>query len=181
MSDELGVRWIHGSANCTTNPDPLFEVYVLDTSTYILRQIKCHNFEVPFLYLLFGRDRALLLDTGVDPGRRLHEIVRDVADRRTEEGGGRAVPLVVAHPHSHGDHVTGDDRFAADPDATILPPTLAGLTHAFGLSDWPNRTGRLDVGALPRRDPGARAPADAHRPLRPDRAAPADRRHPAGR
>jgi hypothetical protein len=46
------------------NADPSFQVHALDARTYILRQNKCHNFEAPFLYLLFGEHRALLLDPG---------------------------------------------------------------------------------------------------------------------
>src|SRR5688500_8688186 len=67
MDGELDVRWIHGSADCATNSDPPLQAHAFDRDTYILRQNKCLNYEGPFLYLLFGRERALLLDTGAAP------------------------------------------------------------------------------------------------------------------
>jgi hydroxyacylglutathione hydrolase len=63
MADLLGVQWIHGSPDCATNDDEPLQVHAFDDETYILRENKCVNFEGPFLYLLFGTEKALLLDT----------------------------------------------------------------------------------------------------------------------
>ena len=66
---------------------------------YILRQPACTNYEKPFLYLVFGRDRALLLDTGagkVDVVLPIDSLMRAHAART----GGVTIPLVVAHRHS---------------------------------------------------------------------------------
>lgn len=60
----LDVRWIHGAPDCALSADPPLQVYAYDKDTYILRQSKCTHFEAPFLYLLFGTEKALLIDTG---------------------------------------------------------------------------------------------------------------------
>ena len=45
-------RWIHGSPDCRSDPDPAFQVHRLAEGTYALRESKCYSFEAPFLYLL---------------------------------------------------------------------------------------------------------------------------------
>ncbi len=44
--------------------EPPIQVHAYDPHTYVLRQSKATNYEAPFLYLLFGNERAILLDTG---------------------------------------------------------------------------------------------------------------------
>lgn len=150
MSDELDVLWIHGSRDCAANADPPLQVHAFDGDTYILRQNKCHNFEAPFLYLMFGDERALLLDTGADPGPGrtlpLRDVVRDLIGRRAKKLCRREVALVVAHTHSHGDHLFGDDQFATDPNETVVAPTLLGVQTTFALTNWPSENGYLDLG-----------------------------------
>ena len=51
-----------GAANCAGRPD--FLVHAYNPDFYILRQSACSNFEKPLLFLIFGSERALLLDTG---------------------------------------------------------------------------------------------------------------------
>jgi hypothetical protein len=60
----LDVRWIHGSISAKHNVDPDIQVYWYDDDTVILRQNMAIDYEAPFMFLLFGRDRAVLLDTG---------------------------------------------------------------------------------------------------------------------
>jgi hypothetical protein len=45
------------------NPPP-WQVHAYNHNTYILRQSGLTDYEKPFCYLLFGDDRAYLLDTG---------------------------------------------------------------------------------------------------------------------
>src|SRR3954451_17660643 len=56
----LFAPWIDGTAAA----EPQTQVQRYDADTYVIRQSVKTNFEAPFLYLLFGKDRALLLDTG---------------------------------------------------------------------------------------------------------------------
>jgi hydroxyacylglutathione hydrolase len=60
----LDVAWIHGARAARQSADPKIQVHPYDEHTVILRQSKSVHFEAPFLFLLFGNDRALLLDTG---------------------------------------------------------------------------------------------------------------------
>jgi hypothetical protein len=76
MTGDLDVLWNHGRAG-----EPKIQVHAYDESTVILRQSKTVTYEAPFLFLLFGDDRALLLDTGAtgDPGSF---PLRETVDRR---------------------------------------------------------------------------------------------------
>jgi hydroxyacylglutathione hydrolase len=146
---DLDVRWIHGSPSARHNRDPEIQVHHYDRHTVILRQNKAVNYEAPFLYLLFGNDRALLVDTGATPEPELFPL-RATVDRLLA-GWLAAHPrdryeLLVAHSHSHGDHVAGDGQLAARPDTTVVGADLAAVTGFLGLPDWPEGTARVDLG-----------------------------------
>jgi hydroxyacylglutathione hydrolase len=142
----LDVRWIHGSAQ-----EPPIQVHRYDPHTVILRQSKLISFEAPFLFLLFGNDRALLLDTGAtkDPGRF---PLRATVDRLIDEWlaehhpGKTDYDLVIAHTHGHGDHVAGDEQFAGRPHTTIVNRELDAVQAHFGFTDWPEQTVTFDLG-----------------------------------
>src|SRR5438270_11659704 len=68
--DGMGLRpgvvpagWKSGGPNCLAVPD--WQVQEYNEDFYILRESGCINPEKPFLYLIFGEDKALLEDTGV--------------------------------------------------------------------------------------------------------------------
>ena len=52
--------WYAGGATCAGRP--AFRVHEYAEGFFILRQPACTNFEKPFLYLIIGSARALLLD-----------------------------------------------------------------------------------------------------------------------
>ncbi|MBO6563186.1 MAG: hypothetical protein JJ956_00460 [Pseudomonadales bacterium] len=56
--------WIHGSISAKHNQDVRIQVHQYNAHTYILRQNPAVHWEAPFMYLLFGEERAVLLDTG---------------------------------------------------------------------------------------------------------------------
>ena len=134
-------RWIDG----TLAQEPVTQVQALDGDTFVIRQSVKTNFEAPFLYLLFGRDRALLVDTGAN-----HGVIRPTVDRlvgqwlaahhRTD------IPLVVAHSHSHGDHVAGDAVFRERPNTTVIGRKPADVAAFFGIRTWPGDLARFDLG-----------------------------------
>jgi hydroxyacylglutathione hydrolase len=141
----LGVRWIHGTPDCALVPDPPFQVHAFDKDTYILRQSKCLNFEAPFLYLLFGTERALLLDTGAGPFP-IRAVVQGIVDQLQAIHDRPSLELVVAHSHGHGDHTSGDDQFRGRPQTTVVPPDLAEVQRFFGFRRWPEETASFDLG-----------------------------------
>jgi hypothetical protein len=93
-------KWIDGTA-CGT--DPAIQTWNYAEGTFILRQSLCTTFEGPFMYLLVGATKALLVDTGTGGVDLRAEVLKLLA--------GKNVQLVVAHSHSHGDHVSGDNAF----------------------------------------------------------------------
>lgn len=134
-------RWIDG----TTDTEPATQVQALDADTFVIRQSVRTNFEAPFVYLLFGRDKALLIDTGADNGdiRRAVDLVTAqwlAANKR------KSIPLVVAHSHSHGDHIAGDAVFRDRPDTTVVGLKAADVASFFGIDPWPGATVTYDLG-----------------------------------
>ena len=147
----LDVHWIHGSPDCGLAADPPLQVHALDKDTYILRQSKCENFEAPFLYLLFGTERALLLDTGASgaggrPLPLLPFVEGIIAQWKALHHPPASFELVVAHSHGHEDHVAGDGQFADRPQTRVVETGVAAVSSFFGFADWPHGTGRFDLG-----------------------------------
>ncbi|NML93043.1 MBL fold metallo-hydrolase [Novosphingobium olei] len=134
-------RWIDGASG----DEPAVQVQALDGDTFVLRQSVRTNFEAPFLYLLFGRERALLVDTGAPDGHIRPTVDRLIADWAARHGG-RAPHLVVAHSHSHDDHTAGDAAFRARPDTTVVGLKPADVAAFFGVRSWPNDIVPFDLG-----------------------------------
>lgn len=136
--------WIDG----TTASEPAMQVQRIDADTFVIRQSVRTNFEAPFLYLLFGQDRALLIDTGAG-GLAVRPTIDALIAGWLAGHHRSAIPLIVAHSHSHGDHHQGDDEFADRPDTTLVGLNPADVAAAFGISDWPNTIARFDLGSRP--------------------------------
>ena len=114
--------WIHGAPPGVRGQDPPLQVHRFDEHTFVLRQSKAMTYEAPFVYLLFGNDRALLLDTGAvaDPRRMpLRAAVDGLVAEWLASHPRPDYSLVVAHTHGHGDHVGGDGQFAGRPATTV--------------------------------------------------------------
>lgn len=134
-------KWIDG----TLPEEPATQVQALDADTFVIRQSVKTNFEAPFLYLLFGRDRALLVDTGAEGGQIRPTVDRLISEWLAKHGRG-AIPLVVAHSHSHGDHVAGDAAFRDRPNTTVVGLKPADVAGFFGIATWPDEIVRFDLG-----------------------------------
>jgi hydroxyacylglutathione hydrolase len=115
-------HWPTGGPNCMEMQE--FYVHQYNPNFYILRQSGCTDYEKPFLYLIFGADKALLWDTG-SRNSRVREAVDRLMDRWLKANSKTAIPLLILHSHGHGDHVAGDPQFTARPDTTFLKPDLA--------------------------------------------------------
>jgi glyoxylase-like metal-dependent hydrolase (beta-lactamase superfamily II) len=133
--------WINGMAAS----EPQTQVQAIDADTFVIRQSVKTNFEAPFLYLVFGSDRALLLDTGAG-GLKIRPTVDRLIDDWRAKHGGRPVRLVVAHSHGHGDHHAGDDEFRARPDTDVVGLKPAEVAAFFHFADWPQGVARYDLG-----------------------------------
>ena len=127
-------RWIHGSRSRRHRTDPDHQVEQLAAGTVLVRQSKDRTYEAPFVLLLLGRERALLVDTGAIPGEGLRAVVDEQVDAWTRAEGLDGLDLVVAHSHSHGDHVAGDTAFADRPRTTVVAHDVASVQAFFGLT-----------------------------------------------
>jgi len=128
------------------------DVLWLDPDTVQLRQPKSSHWEAPFLFLLFGRDRAILFDTGATGDERVFPL-RGTVDhlietwlRKHPARVSRPYELVVAHTHAHGDHIAGDALLAARPGAVVVGTTPAEVIAFFGFPSWPDAVVPFDLG-----------------------------------
>ena len=140
---QLPGQWYAGGADCAGTPPLHVQAYNADL--YIMRQAACTSYEKPFLYLLFGHDKALLFDTGagrIDVAPTVDTLVRAWLARN----GRPALNLVVAHSHAHGDHVAGDSQFVGRPRTTVVGRDSASVRAFFGVRRWPNDFGTIDLG-----------------------------------
>ena len=144
-TDLAAVRWIHGAPDCDRSTDPPLQVVAADDDTFVIRQSKCVNFEAPFLYLLLGREVAVLHDTGATADSDLFPIRRTVEDLSA----GRSLRIVVTHSHGHGDHWAGDAQFTDLPPGSVAPIGEEGVAEFFGIEDWPTGNATLDLGDRP--------------------------------
>ncbi|MGF1426731.1 MBL fold metallo-hydrolase [Kitasatospora sp. LaBMicrA B282] len=147
----VGVRWIHGVPSAKQRAGaPRLQVHRHDEHTVIIRQSKTTDYEAPFVFLLFGNDRALLLDTGATADPELFPL-RSCVDGLVEEWLAahprERYGLVVAHTHGHGDHVAGDPQFADRADTTVVGRDEQAVRAFFGFgADWPRTSVRFDLG-----------------------------------
>ena len=134
-------HWIDGA----TANEPETQVQMIDADTFVIRQSVETNFEAPFLYLLFGKDRALLIDTGAGGLKIRPTIDRIIGEWRAKHRD-RPLRLVVAHSHGHGDHHAGDDEFRDRPDTDIVGLAPEDVASFFRIKNWPNDIARFDLG-----------------------------------
>jgi hydroxyacylglutathione hydrolase len=140
----LPEHWGAATRACIGRPD--FQLHRYNSDLYMLRQTACSHAEKPFLYLLFGRSEAILLDTGAEGGDVTTAVDKAVRHwLRTHDR--RSIPLVVTHLHSHHDHIAGDAQLAQLPDTTVIPhSSVSALQTVFGITTWPTDLGRYDLG-----------------------------------
>jgi glyoxylase-like metal-dependent hydrolase (beta-lactamase superfamily II) len=124
---------------------PPFRVHAYNNDFFILRQAACTNFEKPFLYLIFGRERALLLDTGAGDVDVAEPIDTLIAAWRKRTGRD-VLELVVAHSHAHADHVTGDNQFVGRPNTRVIGRDTGSVRWFFNVRRWPDDVGHFDLG-----------------------------------
>jgi hydroxyacylglutathione hydrolase len=130
-------EWVTGGPRCTEIAD--WQVHEYNSNFYILRESGCTHYEKPFLYLIFGRERALLVDTGAGSVDTAGFVQRLIAKHGP-------LPLVVAHSHGHGDHVAGDAGFQTMEGVTFVPASTEAEQRAFGIAKWPEDAGFIDLG-----------------------------------
>lgn len=128
-------KWIDGT-KCDT--DPTIQTWEHAKGLFILRQSLCTSFEGPFMYLIVGDTKAILVDTG-DGGIELRAKVKELL-------GTKDVELIVAHSHSHGDHVKGDTEFKGKAKTTVLGYPAKAVYDFFEIDGTALTPGSVDLG-----------------------------------
>lgn len=137
--------WIHGSENCKTNQEPVFDVYKHDDHSFIIRQNKCLTFEAPFSYVLVGEQQILVLDTGAlsdNPEFSLYTVLENIIGKNQLT----IKKLLVVHSHSHSDHYKGDDYFNGRKNVEVIKTSASDVRSFFGFIDWPQGQKTIDLG-----------------------------------
>jgi glyoxylase-like metal-dependent hydrolase (beta-lactamase superfamily II) len=113
-----------------------FEVYRVAPDTYAIYEP--HQWEETIGYLILGRTRAALLDTGMGIGD-LPAVVHQLTP----------LPIVVLNSHTHNDHVGGNWQFDTAPNEVDSLDTPYTRAHAAGTPAYAkNVKGEIAPGAL---------------------------------
>jgi glyoxylase-like metal-dependent hydrolase (beta-lactamase superfamily II) len=145
----LPTSWRNGSSNCLEKSarEVDIEIFSVNNETFILRENKCINYEAPFMYLLFGNNQVLLIDTGATVSsisfpiqQHVETIIFRWCMKMNKQR--KDIQLIVAHSHHHRDHTAGDQQFRNKPLTKIIGTHLNDVIRFFRLNNWPNTIGR---------------------------------------
>jgi hydroxyacylglutathione hydrolase len=137
--------WNPGSPDCARNPQPQLEVHAYDSRTFVIRENLCSTFEAPFLYLLIGYTRAMLIDTGDVADPKAMPLADTVMHMLPGEGPAK-LPLLVVHTHRHLDHRAADTQFAQLPNVVIVGFDVESVRRYYKFADWPNGASTIELG-----------------------------------
>src|ERR1051326_475372 len=143
-------------------PDPWFEVYRIRPGVFAIYEP--HQSEEVISYLIVGKNRALLFDTGMGISN-----IRRIVESLTR------LPVSVVNSHTHNDHVGDNWRFTdiygmdtpftresakgsrGDAQAELAPCEICGelpagfdaksyATRPFNITHWLRRGEKIDLG-----------------------------------
>lgn len=123
-------KWIHGSEDCKENMDGPIDIFSYDDSSFILRQNKCLSYEAPFIYVLFGTEKVLVLDTGATEKADefpIYKRILSLINNHQNRIKSKKLDVVVLHTHSHSDHSAGDLQFEGKPHVSLIKPNAKSL------------------------------------------------------
>jgi len=141
----MDMRWDAGAQDCAASKAPPIEVHAYNANTYVLREDLCATWEAPFMYLIVGNDKALLIDTGDVADPKLMPLASTVMGLLPADARGK-LPLIVVHSHTHLDHRAGDPQFQGQPGVTLVPAQLDSVKGYFGFKAWPDGVSQVDLG-----------------------------------
>ena len=121
----LRFTWIHGSVSAKANTDVRIQVHRYNVHTYILRQNPAIHWEAPFMYLLMGNERAVLLDTGATEEEEFFPLRKTVDKvlRRWSSAQNVEMPELLVMPlGSDQSQTAAIAQFANRPYTTVIAP-----------------------------------------------------------
>ncbi|THV43364.1 MBL fold metallo-hydrolase [Glycomyces buryatensis] len=146
---DLDVDWHAGWPSPKHDPEPEIQSHFANEHTVIMRQNKSVNYEAPFMFLLFGNDAAMLIDTGATPEAEyfpLRQVVDEHLDAWLADHPRDDYRLLVVHTHGHGDHKAADAQFAGREHTTVVGAGLDDVKAHYGFDDWPATPREIDLG-----------------------------------
>ena len=146
FDDLARVKWIHGAPDCSESAESPLQIHRTGGDIFVIRQGKCSNFEAPFIYLILGSERSLLIGTGAHSERGSPIPLRQMVDAILEEQRVKDFPITVAHSHSHGDHAANDRPFVDRPNTEVVNLGMESVRNFFGLTEWPEGSAVLELG-----------------------------------
>jgi glyoxylase-like metal-dependent hydrolase (beta-lactamase superfamily II) len=141
----MDVHWNEGSPDCAKNPQPPLQVHQYNARMFILRENPCTTFEAPFMYLLVGSTKALLIDTGDIADPSVVPLAETVMGLLPADGAAK-LSLLVVHTHRHLDHRAGDPQFARFSNAQVVGFDIDSVRSFYKFTDWPNGLAQVDLG-----------------------------------
>ena len=143
----LRFTWIHGSLSAKANTDVRIQVHRYNEHTYILRQNPAVHWEAPFMYLLMGDKRAVLLDAGATAEADyfpLRNVVDQVLTRWQQANKLEDLELIVMPMGAAASQTAGQEQFSDRINTQIIAADDAARKAVLG-TNWP-ATGTLDLG-----------------------------------
>lgn len=125
---------------------PDWQIHEYNADLYILRESGCTHYEKPFLYVVFGNDKVTLIDTGAGKVDSLPDVYEGIVQKWLARKGKTSIARMVIHTHGHGDHIAGDPLFRNRPGIEFVPFDIPSVQKAFGIAQWPESVGSLDLG-----------------------------------
>jgi hydroxyacylglutathione hydrolase len=113
--------------------------------TFILRENLCATFEAPFMYLLIGSTKALLIDTGDVSDPKQMPLAETVMHLLPVTGPSK-LQLLVVHTHRHLDQRAGDGQFANLPNVQVVGWDLDSVRRYYNFTNWPNGLAQINLG-----------------------------------
>src|SRR5215467_4373912 len=141
----MDLHWDQGAADCSKVSLPPLQVHPYNQQTYILRQNLCSTFEAPFLYLLIGSTKVLLIDTGDVADSQKMPLAKTVLELLPSSGSEK-LPLLVVHSHRHLDHRAGDGQFQNLPNVQVVGYEVEKVKEFYKFTQWPNGLAQIDLG-----------------------------------
>jgi hypothetical protein len=141
--------WIHGSRSAKHNTDVRVQVHRYNEHTYMLRQNPAIHWEAPFMYLLFGNDRAVLLDAGATAEAEyfpLLDTVNELIARWEVANGKSGTQLMVLPLGNDFSQIQGVEQFTGRPNTVVVEPGAAGWKKYLELDNKVAGQGELELG-----------------------------------
>jgi glyoxylase-like metal-dependent hydrolase (beta-lactamase superfamily II) len=146
----LWFRWAHGSIVAAKNQDPRVQVMRYNDDTFVMRENICVDWRGPFTYLLFGNEKALLIDTGAtsEPAwYPLRKTVEGVMGQWETNRGRPGTPLTIAFTSAESRAQNGGvEQFAGRAKTSVDPRTVDAMRRFYGFEGGPQGTGQIDLG-----------------------------------